>query len=825
MTLRSSVRRGLLAALASLCACGMPDMTAVTVPAAANAPAAHATSEPTSSQPRGVVAPQTRLDPAAIAAKTATKAAVATLEVALPPAAARGSLLRRLPRSTLCAIRLPHVERLTTAYERTSLHALVQSPMGAEGRAKMDEAFATMQRELGASFPDFATLKEQLLSLEGELVFAVVDLDALALAKPAGQIEELPATFAILFDAGATAHVADSLLQRAFPRIEAKARENGNAALRFELQHESADGWIRRAQNEGVCIDVARDRSQFVLVAGPPSGARGSSTPLPVREIEDSFLATATVRATPDFAARGSVPVAEVFVHLEPVWSAVELLAPPDVRRVVETLGAASIRGLSGAAALGAHGIDETLLVHSKDGTDLLTRALTHRAIDPRLARFLPADATSASIATFDLATFFDGVVAALTPDAKREVDAALATAREHGIDVRADLLHNLGPTFAVIGEVDVVGLLAGTKAPAEALDFTFVAALRDAPRLRALVDRCLESSGDFARHVRTTRSGGCTVQTLDALPLPGPDGRPIGELEPAWHIGDDALVLSLSRASLERALAAASVDGARGPDVVRTTLERDGASAFTVGRTRRASGDLASFSLGRRTSQGLEFSVYDGPGTASTALLTTGASIASSIAIPALLKARVDRNERRVVETLRSIASAQAQCRDARLVDVDGDGRGEFGTLHELFGITPRRGGLPPLEPPLLALSMTPAQDGTFELASYVFRLDLPARGATSRRAASSLEGDADEREFSVYAWPKSPGSNGVRVFALDADGTVFASDNRAKDQSYAGHARMPEKDASKMRFAIDAVPGSRDRRGRDGGMWRVVR
>jgi hypothetical protein len=81
-----------------------------------------------------------------------SKSATATAELA--PIAARGLLLHRLPKTTLLAVRLPHVEKLREAWQRMPLHALLQMPQLAEQRAQLETGFAQMSAEMAKQIPD-----------------------------------------------------------------------------------------------------------------------------------------------------------------------------------------------------------------------------------------------------------------------------------------------------------------------------------------------------------------------------------------------------------------------------------------------------------------------------------------------------------------------------------------------------------------------------------------------------------------------------------------------------------------------------------------------
>jgi hypothetical protein len=784
------------------------------------------------------MAPSTK---AAVASQTAAPAKASSPAVVAPmaggaPIAARGTLFQRLPKSTLCALRLPHVEKLKAAYERTSLHDLMEMPQFAVQRAQLDTVCAETFGTLAQDVPDFDALKSQLLAIEGELVVAIVSIDALALSKSSDEISGCPLTCALMFDAGAHADDVDKLLQRCFALLEAKisSQSDSSPGMHVETVASSADGWHRRLRPEGALIEIAREGSQFLLQLGPGSGGALETAPLPTRTLADSFAATDIVRATPDLATHGAEPVVEAFLNLEPVWSAVELLAPAEAKSILAATGATSIHGLSATAALGQTGIDEVLLVHSPGGNDLLTRVLTDRPLDAKLARFVPAEARSASLGTFDVGALFDAVSKLLPPEQKTSLDQALASQKKEGFDLRRDLIDNIGPTFGFTGDADLLGMFTGQqplgqKTNGKELDFTLIAQLKDGARFHVLIEQFL-SRGGLDKHQKKIDIHGFLVHAFEAVPMPRPDGTIATTIEPHLYVGDDVLLLSLSRTGMQRALAAALNNTNRGPSSLKSALDDAAASStFSIGVTAAAEGHAASTTIGRRTASGLEVSQLEGPGTGSAYALVGGLGIGASVAIPSLMAARRTANDKAAAATLRSIASAEAKFREQRLVDLDGDGVGDFGTLAELTGAAGLRGGGAALDQPLLSTTLKPDEKGLAQHTGYVFRLDLAAQAGGSTHGARS-----DGPRFVAYAWPIANGATGAKVFAIDSEGHLLASDNRGKDQRYEARVRMPKTEAlfesstarkgGDVRAQHGGQTDSGSHAGRDGGIWHLL-
>ncbi len=399
-----------------------------------------------------------------------------------------------------------------------------------------------------------------------------------------------------------------------------------------------------------------------------------------------------------------------------------------------------------------------------------------------------------------------------LLPEAgKRGLESSLREIKKSGFDLRADLIDNIGPTFAVTGDFDPAQILQGDDSGRPS-SFTIVAQLRDGARLRGVIDALLDRMGARSS-VQSKDIHGFKAYGMAALPVPGPDGRPAFYIEPHWYIGDDAFVFSLSRQALARSLAAAWNPENRGPRAIADALARE-TGAFSVGVSAIEGGRATSPTIGRRTSIGLELSTKEGTGNMTGYSFLTFGGMAAAVAVPAMLTARKETDENAAASALRSIAAAEKEFRTKRFMDADADGEGEFATLAELCGATQLRNGQPALASPLLPVAMAPGEDGLARQRGYVFRVDLSNR--LTRRI------DFDEKEFFAYAWPEEKDGLPRKVFAIDADGTVFATDNDAPEQGYVGIERMPKPDAAKRVKTGGSKVAPNVPRCLDGGIWR---
>jgi hypothetical protein len=724
----------------------------------------------------------------------------------LAPVAARGALLQRLPKTTLLALRFPKVELLGEAWRRAPLRSLFEAAAGPGG---LDRSLAQCEETIAAELPDYAALKRDLFSMQGELVVAVTSFDARALTSRGDG--GVPLTVALLFDAGAHADALDGLLQRVRAVVAAKRGQDA-----VEDVAASPDHWYRRVRIDGGRLELARDGRQFVVQLGPTSETASGDAPLPTRALAESFCATEVVRATPSL---GDKTVAETFVNLAPIWTAVELLAPAEAKSVLQACDAPSIAGLSAVTALAEHGFDETARLVAPGGKDLLTQVLTARPLDAALARYVPADAANAALTAFDLAALFDGVQRMLPEETRKQMQAAFAQQKSQGLDLQSDVIANLGPSFGVVGATDLTQLFTrgaggGATSP---LDFTLLVELQDGHRFQRMVDRLAKSTG-FAAHVRKLDVDGVSVSSVEATPVPGPDGAPLATVEPTWHVGDHALVLSTSVAAMRRCLEAAHDAENRGPAALKQALAKDGDFVFSVATAQVAPGVPPSTTIGRRTALGLELTTRDGPGAIHGALLGGTVAALPSVVLPMMLSSRIQANEKAAVAALREIGAAQSDVRAKALVDVDGDGHGEFATLGELTGRTALRNGRNALDPPPLASAFAPDAHGFATRGGYLFRVDLPTLPGSRTGAVAT---DASEQHFVAYAWPLDAGTTGRAAFVIDEKGSVYFTKNE-DDHRYSGADHAPQADAAEVRDATARVNGVTSvRRGRDGRVW----
>lgn len=185
--------------------------------------------------------------------------------------------------------------------------------------------------------------------------------------------------------------------------------------------------------------------------------------------------------------------------------------------------------------------------------------------------------------------------------------------------------------------------------------------------------------------------------------------------------------------------------------------------------------------------------------------IVITIVSVLASVAIPNLIRGKMTSNEAAAIATLKTIASAQAQCQISGAIDVNGNGLGEYGYLGELSGSAPLRSdqaggvGSAAMSPPLLSAAFGKILSGRALRSGYWFQVYLPdANGqglpeaAAGGAAGVSVSASFAENAWFCYAWPSVRGSSGNRAFFVSQSGEVLGCRNTIA--RYSGTARTPD-------------------------------
>ena len=133
---------------------------------------------------------------------------------------------------------------------------------------------------------------------------------------------------------------------------------------------------------------------------------------------------------------------------------------------------------------------------------------------------------------------------------------------------------------------------------------------------------------------------------------------------------------------------------------------------------------------------------------------------IIASIAIPALLRARVSANESSGIGSMRTISTAQATFAATC-------GGGGYET--SLADLAIPSSGADPFVPP----DLSGAFPGGVPKSGYEFTI-TGGTGVTVLAAGESCNGTASETEFFAIGDPIAPGVSGIRFFGLDHTGAI---------------------------------------------------
>lgn len=219
---------------------------------------------------------------------------------------------------------------------------------------------------------------------------------------------------------------------------------------------------------------------------------------------------------------------------------------------------------------------------------------------------------------------------------------------------------------------------------------------------------------------------------------------------------------------------------------------------------------------------------------------------IAAAIAIPNLMRAKVQWYDTAAIAALRNLASCQANFMTWCHVDLDGDRNGEFGTIGEMTAVSGVRRDAEGRErgPRIAVPILSPAFKGVgpegiaFRLG-YCFRVLLPARGGGATREGSPdqpllapVDVDAAEKRWCAYAWPNGKwgtvedrARDHCGAFYIDECGDVWTTPN--KDLRYSGPDGGPAWDAAMPPYGWGrdwTSPNAVEYLGRDGNVWRIT-
>lgn len=201
---------------------------------------------------------------------------------------------------------------------------------------------------------------------------------------------------------------------------------------------------------------------------------------------------------------------------------------------------------------------------------------------------------------------------------------------------------------------------------------------------------------------------------------------------------------------------------------------------------------------------------------------------ILAGIAIPNLLSSRAVANERAVIATLRTLTTAQTQCRAQAVLDIDGDGLGEALGLGELAGTEFLRSGAGRLVPASLSASL-----GTLDALGYVhskgyllalYLPDAAGLGVLATPAnASAVDPNQAEVSWSCLAWPVTHGTTGTASYFLNQSGEILV----APDATYDGFVSIPLAGSGLLGVPSAQIAGgmlASNTLGADGNRWRSL-
>lgn len=209
---------------------------------------------------------------------------------------------------------------------------------------------------------------------------------------------------------------------------------------------------------------------------------------------------------------------------------------------------------------------------------------------------------------------------------------------------------------------------------------------------------------------------------------------------------------------------------------------------------------------------------------------LVAAVVLVGAIAVPNLVSANLNANESAAIATLKNISSAQSQCQASGLIDVNGNGCGEYGFFAELAGAVPLRGKAATMSPAVLSNTFAALSQSRVHRSGYVFQMFLPdamQQGVAEASGGGALPGvDAGQAEtlWCCYAWPQWQGHSGKRAFFVNQCGDVLATNGAVR--AYDGEDVPASWPAAFAAFALPAMgaPVAANTVGQDGNTWVVI-
>jgi hypothetical protein len=719
-------------------------------------------------------------------------------------------LLEAVPADAWLVTRWPSFRAADDAWRDSALvKGLERAGMSAVAQAVVDPVATFAAAMKPAMSSTEKPWLDAVTALRGDLVVALIDVDPTVMT-PSGPAS----TWLVL--AALDGHADDwvALLDRASSGRGKIGKCTRIAAGQYAISEGADHAEVR----------VRDDRLEVVLGVGAPGRSLDDAL---ARNAESSFATSPAHTALPHAAG---MPWLEIHANAAPLLRLVRELEGPAAASSLTALGLDGVIGISASFALDGALLRNQFALASTGRRDVFSACFREDVLDPSFARLAPADADTAVLCGFDLAAALDAVRSRLPAAGRTGLDSALAEIEnDSGLDVRTAILENFGPNVLFTSR----GNLAHAMSRSDVYDAALAIQVRNEAAAQSILGMAFEANPAAFK----ARSAGDLRYVSIGLPVPE-----LAWLDLSFGIHDGLLVVATSGEMLEEIFANAKTTDVRcAPLSTALAAAAPGTFYVSTADTRAELESLLEFArMGSLDTPGASVVPFELPtpeqlrdfcmglGHATATMRATqdgvvyesagpvnlpiqGAptlAIVGSIAIPKLLAARVEANEAAAVATLRNVCSAQAQFQAIGVKDRDSDGMGEFGSFAELTGKLALPDGSV-LDPPVLSKSLADIESGCVIRNGYVFACILPGKNGQpmpeSDRGGAGQNVDADLAElyFTIYAWPVDAGTTGVRAFAIDQSGDIYATYSMGFDPPVSGLESPPPLDDA---FDFDA-------------------
>ena len=439
--------------------------------------------------------------------------------------AAGWSLESRVPASTLAMVSFEEVGSWEKRFNETSIGQLMQDE---EMQAFFEPVSKFFEEQLGNASagplgevpPIFMELLKQMQGLQGQLAFALIDVD----------MEQGMPDMALSLDFGTNLGDFVTFLGR----LKSEMGEDGKAIQQFD--RDGRTWW--QVDTGGPVISATTVDTTFVIAMNPDT-LQGIIGGEPAASLgESSAFSYCQKRAGGDDLAMF------IYANLESVLAKFGDEMPREMSMMANTLGLDTVKGAAYGIAYHGKSYEESLLLHTPGAQHGLAALDLAPAAEPTFLKHVPANAFYYSESNLQ----FDKLVASLRtllgnvdPDIVREMDKGLAEVREVlGMDIEKDVLSQFANGMGIYASLPQGGGLYPEVVISAPVKEGFSAMFQ---KLMANLAGVVSEEGDALMSTRSMAYAGQTMHIVDLQFTRSDDPLPF---TPTWAVVDGRMFATL---------------------------------------------------------------------------------------------------------------------------------------------------------------------------------------------------------------------------------------------------------------------------------------